>query len=345
VLPIKSMALAASLAAGAAVSVYAQETKPVPGGVASRTERLSAPAKVTAVQDSPEFIRVVWSAVEGATRYTMTRSVPPAGAAPVTLPNTPDTVYIDRDVQPGKTYYYLLGAVNEAGIVGLKAGAPPVTARAPVPQPPSAVKAVLSGQNVALTWTAVGGYDLEFDIERAQVTGDRPLGGVRVIERNRCCSASSSLEGVPSGTRVVYLVRARNRFGDLSERAMSNEITVPLMTAADTTSGGGPSADTTAGGPSSDTTAVTTRVLPAVIAPRGKLRVGGPALNLGAVPAFKNLRLQKTRWVSLDQGIATVTGDGRVRGRSAGSTFVVVNGVTAEGAVGSMVARIDVAAR
>jgi hypothetical protein len=85
-----------------------------------------------ASQQPDGSIRVVWSAVDGAVRYSLTRSVPPAGATLMTLPKSPDTVYVDRDVKSGSTYYYLVAAVNEAGVTGLKVSAPPVTATAPI---------------------------------------------------------------------------------------------------------------------------------------------------------------------------------------------------------------------
>jgi hypothetical protein len=119
------------------------------------TERLPSPATITAVQQLDGNIRVTWSAVEGAVSYTLTRSVPPTPVAPVTLPNPSDTVYVDRDVRPGSTYYYLVAAVNEAGLPGLKVGSAPVAAGAPVPQPPSSpsgVMAALSGSTATVSW-------------------------------------------------------------------------------------------------------------------------------------------------------------------------------------------------
>ncbi|HEX6435050.1 MAG TPA: fibronectin type III domain-containing protein [Gemmatimonadales bacterium] len=328
----KIMVLAATLVAGAGAPLYAQVDKPRTSGTATSTERLPAPTKVTATQVPGGPIQVSWSAVDGAQRYSLTRSVPPDAATSVTLPNPADTFYIDRDVQPTKTYYYLVAAINEAGITGLKASAPPVTARAAAPQPPSGVRAVLNGQTVTLTWSSDPSF--RFIIERGEVTETQPSGWVKLTERS-CCTGSDILQARPAGTRVVYRVRAVNSFGDWSEPAMSNEIVIPALAGGDSAAGGNPPGDTTS---------VATRVLPPVVAPPGKVRVGGPVLNLGTIPAFTGLRLQSPRWVSLNQAIATVTSDGRVRGRSAGFTYIVVNGVTPAGAVASMVARVDVAA-
>jgi hypothetical protein len=99
----------------------------------STTDRLPKPAGVTAAQQPDGTIRVVWQAVEGAAGYKLSRSVPPAGATPIELPSPGDTQYVDRDVKAGSTYYYLVSAVNEAGIEGLRAGSAPVTAMAGTP--------------------------------------------------------------------------------------------------------------------------------------------------------------------------------------------------------------------
>jgi hypothetical protein len=106
-------------------TVAQEVTKPL-----STTGRLPKPSGVTAGQQADGTIRLVWQAVEGAASYKLSRSVPPGGATRIELPNPGDTQYVDRDVKVGSTYYYLVSAVNEAGIEGLRAGSAPVTATA-----------------------------------------------------------------------------------------------------------------------------------------------------------------------------------------------------------------------
>jgi hypothetical protein len=113
----------------------------------STTERLAKPTGVMAEQRRDGTILVTWEAVPGALTYRVTRSVPPAAATRLTLPAPSDTQYVDQDVKAGSTYYYLVSAVNGAGIEGLRVGTAPVTATlsstsAPVaglrdPNPPS----------------------------------------------------------------------------------------------------------------------------------------------------------------------------------------------------------------
>ena len=118
--------LGALLIGASAARTSAQDIKP-------QTSRLPAPATVSASQRSDGRIRVVWSSVDGAIKYRLIRSVPPEPIAPVALPDPSDTQYVDSDVKAGRTYYYEVAALNEAGTVGLKRSAPPVTAAASPP--------------------------------------------------------------------------------------------------------------------------------------------------------------------------------------------------------------------
>jgi hypothetical protein len=117
----------ALLIAGVGVCAAAPPAAQVDKPTSEPTARLPAPAKIVATQ-LPNGIQVSWSAVDGAVKYSVTRSVPPAPSQAVVLPNPADTQYVDTDVRPGSTYYYLIGAINEAGTVGLKAGSAPVKA-------------------------------------------------------------------------------------------------------------------------------------------------------------------------------------------------------------------------
>ena len=310
-----------------------EEIKP---RTSSATERLPAPNQVTASQMQPSGeIRVVWSAVDGAVRYSLTRSVPPAPAALVPLPDSPDTVYIDRDVKPGSTYYYLIGAINDAGITGLKKSAAPVTAVAPidtrVPDPPANFQATQSNDVANLTW--VGGPIAErFRLDVS--TGATAAGTSWVPQvEPRCCFASYPLSNIPTGHHVRFRLRGESRTGYQSQPALSNEI---VVTRQPTDSGTGPIAtDTSTGGGS------TTNVRPAVVPPPARLKVA-ESLDIGKKPYFTSLGLQKVRWVSLDDTKATVDSRGKVLGKAVGLTYVVATGLTSDGAVASLVQRVDV---
>lgn len=93
----------------------------------STQTRLRAPSPVVASQQADGTIIVRWPAVPGAATYQVTRSVPPTPAGVVANPT--DTTFVDTNVQAGSMYYYLLGAVDSAGMLGMKAGSAPVTAK------------------------------------------------------------------------------------------------------------------------------------------------------------------------------------------------------------------------
>lgn len=116
-LRISILLLAATLGSAQLASAQ-QVTKP-----RSPTDRLPRPAGVTALQHQDGTILLTWQAIAGAVSYKVTRSVPPAGGTTLKLPHPSDTQYVDRDVKAGSYYYYVVSAVNEANIEGMKAGA------------------------------------------------------------------------------------------------------------------------------------------------------------------------------------------------------------------------------
>ena len=116
----------------------------------------------------------------------------------------------------------------------------------------------------------------------------------------------------------MYRIIAEDSLGNQSPPGLSNEITTTATTG-------------------------TTKVLPAVVAPASKLRVGDQLLKLVSSSNFTDLHLSQPHWISLDEAIATVDARGMVRGRSPGFTYIVVTGLTPDGSVASMVGRVDVA--
>ena len=185
----KIVALITSLiVVGAARPATPQVAKPtaLPGG-AEPTARLPAPQKMTAQQRTDGRILVAWSPVEGAVQYRLTRSVPPGGILPVSLPDPSDTQYVDQDVRPGSTYYYAVAAVDQGGSVGLKIGSQPVTATdlTPVPAAPTGVRAELRGSTASISWNFVPG--IRYQIERASFSGANPSSWLPLPAPSTCC--------------------------------------------------------------------------------------------------------------------------------------------------------------
>jgi hypothetical protein len=319
--------LGGSLTAGANAQVVKPTNPPPAAG------RLPAPAKISAAQQPDGTIRVVWTAVEGATRYVLTRSVPPTPASAVTRSNPSDTVYVDTDVKPGSYYYYVVKADNEDQVGGMNASAPPVKAESRVVvdtvKPPTdsvvapsitlpAPRNVSVRMNVypqlMLSWTPAEGTR-GFIIERAEVTSAgpsawQPLSGSVEDCGITSCGRSDYIGQLPQGIRIVYRITAVDTVKKArSEPALSNEMTTPVF-----------------------------KLLPPVKGLVLSLPIDGtgnfyPLDDRGVRP----LNLSNTRWVSLNESAVMVNPDGKAQGRSPGTAYVVATGLTPDGAVQSVI--------
>ncbi len=313
-----------------------------PGGESDPSStRLPAPTTVSAAQERDGRIRVVWSAVDGAVSYSITRSVPPAVASTFRTAN-PDTQYIETNVKPGSTYFYTIAAFNEGGMMGLKRGSPAVKAEQPggALVPPVDVKATVNGNSAMVSWRPVTGA-LHYRVELSEIKGGSANGWV---PRATAGSAyyTEALTGFAPGSRLMYRVRAEDARNNLSDPGTSNEITV-AASSADTT-GQTASTDTTGSGAADSSSGARTNVHPAVVAPGVKIKVGG-SLKLGKSATFTSLRLTGAHWISLNESKASVDPRGQVQARSAGVANIIAIGTTADGSVASMVQRVEVTRR
>ena len=297
-----------------AVSALGQEPVTKPTTSAPGTgDRLSLPRNVRAVQHADGRIVVTWSPVPGATAYAITRSVPPDPAAPVT-PNVTDTMFVERQVTAGKTYYYVVSGVNDVA-TGLKAGASVKATRSFDPSradltPTNVVARYDSASNrVYLTWVGSGEASV-FMIYRSGVE----------VGRDYTLPGDFYMTAPAPGTRVQFQVRAQDRFGYASALASSNEVVIPSTSAA---SSGGPTAPS---GPISTTGPAGT--IAVTIGSAITLRVGGSASAGSALGGAS-----ASRWISLDEGIATVDASGSVSARAAGRARLLAIAGAADGSV------------
>ena len=298
------------------VAAFGQEpvTKPAPSP--PRTgDRLPLPRNVRAVQHPDGRIVVTWSPVSGATAYAITRSVPPDPAAPIT-PNVTDTMFVERQVTAGKTYYYVIAGVNDAA-TGMKAGA--------------SVKATrsfdASGSHLAPT-NVVARYDAATN--RVILTWQGPSPAAFLIERDGVLQAGR-VDRPPyvyataaSGTRMQFRVRTQDPFGVQSPWVAANEVSIPGAgaTPSDTSAG----TPTSPGGPTSTTGPAGT--IAVTIGSAITMRVGASASGTSALGGAS-----ATRWVSLDEGIATVDGSGTVAARTSGRARVLAIAGAGDGSV------------
>jgi Tat protein translocase TatB subunit len=108
---------------------------------------LDPPTIPTSVTVTPtnDQVLVTWAGALGATSYTIKRSAGPAEPFYVVAMNVYELQYADHDVQPGKTYHYVVVATNSAGesapsdeAIATMSGEAPPAAAAPPPSEPAA---------------------------------------------------------------------------------------------------------------------------------------------------------------------------------------------------------------
>jgi len=110
------------------------------------------PTGVTATASGGAIV-VGWSAVSGATSYTIQKN---AGGVISTISGVGGTSYSDRSITAGASYTYNVKACNSAGCSANSAGAS-ATAPAAVPAAPANVSAMSLSGYAYISWSAVSG--------------------------------------------------------------------------------------------------------------------------------------------------------------------------------------------
>ena len=310
---VSTFASSLILVASPMAAAFAQDPVAKPVNPSAGTgDRLPAPRNISAVQLPDGRIRVTWSPVAGATSYALVRSVPPEAAKPIT-PNVTDTLFFDSDIAAGKTYYYLISGLNDAA-TGLRQGSAPVKATRGVDMSgsylsPTNVVARYDSINNRVDVSWVGPSPASFHIERD---------GVPLARVNRPPPYSTSVPAPAPGTRVRFRISTEDPSGYRSPWVTSNEVIIPASAA--TPSGSTSQGPTSTTGPAG-TVAVT-------IGSAVTMRLGGTASAsavLGGASA--------SRWVSMDEGVATVDGGGTVTARAAGRARILAIAAAGDGSV------------
>lgn len=85
-------------------------------------------------------VLLTWNSSSGSTSYTIRRSTGPQDPWLIVAMNIPELAWTDTDVQPGKTYHYVVTGVNDTGesgnsdeVVATIAGGDPAPAALPAP--------------------------------------------------------------------------------------------------------------------------------------------------------------------------------------------------------------------
>ena len=276
-------------------------------------DRLPPPTTVRAWQRPDGRIEVRWSSVPDATSYALIRSVPPGGQLPIGGTIT-DTTFIDSDVQAGKTYYYLVSGLNQS-VTGLRKGASPVSATRDAGTlgdlfPPNIVLAryELDRKQVRIIWRPVRRAP-SYLVEVRDVSTTE----WRMVARQS--DTVALISDMPERSRVQFRVMSEDASLNKSSPSLTPEIVIPVAP---------PGSGSPVSAPAPGGVAGTVAVSMGAVA----VRVGATTPAASAVAGFS-----PTRWVSLDEPIATVDAAGAVTGRSAGRASVLAIGRGTDGSV------------
>jgi len=110
------------------------------------------PTGVTATASGPSIV-IGWTAVSGATSYTIQKTV---GGTVSNIAGVTGTSYTDASLTPGSVYTYNVKACNSAGCSAISAGAS-ATAPAAIPAAPANVSASSIAGYAYVSWSAVSG--------------------------------------------------------------------------------------------------------------------------------------------------------------------------------------------
>lgn len=120
---------------------------------------VEAPLDLYAVAGNSQ-VNLTWDSVDGATTYTLKRSLTNGGPYITIAIGLTGTTYTDLDVINGTTYYYIVTAVNEAG-ESAPSNEAFATPFAPAPEP--------TAGRALIVITMVSGLEKEYDWSSAEV--------------------------------------------------------------------------------------------------------------------------------------------------------------------------------
>ena len=172
----------------------------------------AAPTGINAVGGVGQ-ISVAWSAVSGATTYSLYRGTS-SGAETLYASGLTSTGYTDLGLSAG-TYYYRVTAVNSAGVSPLSSEASATaTAQVTIPVAPTGVNAVGGVGLISVAWSAVSGATT-YSLYRGTASG------AETLYASGLTATSYNNSGLQNGARYYYKVVAVNSAGS---SALSAEV-------------------------------------------------------------------------------------------------------------------------
>lgn len=193
------------------------------------------PAAPTGLAASPgdEQVTLTWNAVDTAQYYEVFRSDTPGGPyAPIVSEyGNPvvayETSFTDEYLQNGRTYYYVVTAVNSAGSSGYSNEASATPQLPPPPAAPTGLSAAAGDARVLLTWNGVTRADF-YQVKRSATAG----GPYTLLGSTYWPSFEDT--GLTNGTRYYYVATAVGRGGESPNSSEVSAVPTPPPTAAPT---------------------------------------------------------------------------------------------------------------
>lgn len=187
-----------------------------PSAQATATTVLAEPTGVVATAVSSSEIDLSWTAVSGATSYTVQRSNA-SGGPYITAGSNTVTSLADTGLNPGTTYFYVVEAVNPAGPSARSTQVSTIT----VPAAPSGLTATpASGTEVDLTWSPATGAS-GYIVQRGSTSG----GPYTTVGSPAAPSFADT--GLVPDTTYFYVVLADNSSGSSALSAEAPAMTGP----------------------------------------------------------------------------------------------------------------------
>ncbi|GIP60500.1 glycoside hydrolase family 6 protein [Paenibacillus sp. FSL W8-0186] len=170
----------------------------------------AAPAGLTATAGNAQ-VSLTWSAVNGATSYTVKRATTSGGPYTNVATGLTTPSYTDTSLTNGTTYYYVVSASNSAGQSpnSAQVSATPTSGggNPTVPAAPAGLTATAGNAQVSLTWNAVSGAT-SYTVKRATTSG-----GPYTDVATGLTTPSYTDTSLTNGTTYYYVVSASNSAG------------------------------------------------------------------------------------------------------------------------------------
>jgi fibronectin type 3 domain-containing protein len=159
-----------------------------------------------------------WTPVAGATTYNVYRATTATGTPTKIGSPTPatGTTFTDSTASNGTTYFYVVRAVNSAGVESTDSNQVSATPKAAPPAAVTGLTATAGDAKVDLNWTAVSGAT-SYNVYRSTTSGT--FTAADKVNNAPVTASSFTSSGLTNGTQYFFIVRAVNAGGESPDSA------------------------------------------------------------------------------------------------------------------------------